>query len=79
MAKTKKDNKELTRDYFMMESMARELKWHQQRVRELGKRMTNKAKIRLKDGVIENLDLVVNHMHNAEKELNRAMDKIKMI
>ncbi len=79
-SRRKADDKELLRDYFMMESMAKELKWHQDRIRAIGKRVVKKAaKTDLKDGIIENLDVVVTHMKNAQRELDRAMGKLKMI
>jgi len=76
--RSKKDN--LIVDYNMLISMSKMLKEHQKKVALLGKKIAKrKITTDLEDGLIENLDIVREHMQNAQKEIDRASRRLKMI
>ncbi len=71
---------ELMNDYKMLESMSRELAKHQKKVREIGKRIVKtKVSLDLKEGLVENLEIVSNHMRKAGQEIDRAKKRLKLI
>ncbi len=71
---------ELQGDYKMLEKMSKELKTHQQNVRAIGKRVVKTGvRLDLKEGLVENLDIVSNHMRKAQQELDKAKKRLKLI
>jgi hypothetical protein len=75
---TKKN--ELEGDYKMLDAMSKMLKEHQQHIRAIGKRVVNTGvRLDLKEGLVENLDIVSNHMRKAQAELDKAKKRLKLI
>ncbi len=67
-------------DYLLLERTSKELATHEKNLRDIGKRIAkNKLRLDLKEGLIENLDIVAGHMRNARRELDRAKKRLKMI
>jgi hypothetical protein len=80
MAKSRKGASELLNDYYMLDKMSRELQKHSKNVKTIGKRVVRQVwKTDLKEGLVENLEIVSNHMKRAQKELDSAKKKLKMI
>lgn len=80
MAKTRKGSGELLNDYYMLDKMSKELKKHSNNVHAIGKRVVRKVwRTDLKEGLVENLEIVSNHMRRAQKELESAKKKLKMV
>lgn len=80
MAKSKKGGNELLNDYYMLDKMSKELQEHSRNVRAIGKRVVRRVyKTDLKEGLVENLEIVSNHMKKAQEELDSAKRKLKMI
>ncbi len=75
-----KSRKGLANDYRLLDMISKELLEHERRIMVIGKNVARK-KIRtdLEDGMIENLDIVLEHMDNARKEIERAKKKLRMI
>jgi hypothetical protein len=69
-------NKELVRDYAMLGKMASDLKKHQKKVVEIGKRISRRPRSDFRYGIIENLDLVATHMSKACSEVSKAQKKL---
>ena len=68
------------KDYRMIGQISRQLKAHERTLRNVvAKRVAQKSKTDLEEGLLENLDIVATHMHNAQKELDKAQRKLKMI
>ena len=67
-------------DYKMLDSMSKELASHQKTIAALGKKLTkNKVRLDLKVDLVENLEIVYDHMRNAQKELEKAKNRLKLI
>ncbi len=80
MTKKRTGSGEVLKDYHMLETISRQLKTHEKTLRGVvAKRIARKAKTDLEDGLLENLDIVAEHMHKAQKEIERAKQKLKMI
>jgi hypothetical protein len=79
MAKNNKANRELMKDYNMLNRMSDNLLEHQKNVRLIAKSITKKVKSNLRYGLIENLDEVLEHMDRAQKELTKARKELGMI
>lgn len=72
--------KGITGDYKMLDGMSKELVKHGQKLKALGKKIAgNKVSIDIKEGLVENLEIVSNHMGKAQKELDKAKKRLKMI
>lgn len=70
----------LTADYYLLGRISRELGGHRSKIGEIGRRIARKKiTTDLEDGLIENLDVVMEHMRNAKKEVDRAQRKLRMI
>lgn len=70
---------ELLADYSMLDKMSKDLAVHQKNVKAIGKRIASRTKSDLKFGLEENLDIVLEHMNKAQKELDRARKELKLI
>lgn len=81
MAKRKNPGRnELMNDYKMLDSMSKSLAEHQKRLLGIGKSIMKKStNSDLTTDVVANLDTVFGHMRKAQRELNKARDKLKMI
>lgn len=80
MVKRKKsDANELLRDYDMLGDMEKQLAVHQKNILSIGRRVSKVAKTNLRDGLLENLDIVAVHMRNATKEIEKAQKRLKRI
>ena len=67
-------------DYRMLGQISRQLKTHEKTLLNVvAKRVAQKSRADLEDGLLENLGIVVTHMHNAQKELEKAQEKLRMI
>lgn len=80
MAKSKEPKRnELMSDYRMLEKMSSDLREHQKNILKINKKLARKVKGDLKYGFIENLQIVAEHIKNAERELENAKKELKMI
>ncbi len=80
MAKSRIGRNEIFKDYIMLEKIAKELAKHQKNLRAIGKRAVIGArKTDLNEGIVENLDIVSNHMKKAQEEVEKARKKLKFI
>jgi hypothetical protein len=80
MAKGKAKGRELSNDYLMLGRMSRELAEHRKRINAIEKRVArNKIRLDLKEGVLENLEIVSSQMEKAQKELDKARKRLKLI
>ena len=80
MAKKRIGSGEVLKEYRMLETISMQLKTHEKILRSVvAKRIARKAKTDLEEGLLENLDIVATHMHKAQKEIERAKQKLKMI
>jgi hypothetical protein len=80
MVKRKKsDANELLNDYDMLADMEKQLAMHQKNIMKIGNRVAKVAKTNMRDGLLENLDIVATHMRNATKEIEKAQKRLKRI
>ena len=80
MAGKNKGSAEVLRDYRMLERISRELKEHERRLHDVvARRVARKARTDLEEGLLENLDIVASHMRRAQKEIDKAKRKLKVI
>lgn len=80
MAKDKKPRKqELLRDYRMLDRISETLLEHQKNIRAINKRIASKVKTDLRYGLIENLNVVADHMEKAQEELEKARKELELI
>ncbi len=80
MVKRKKsDANELIRDYDMLDDMEKQLDIHQKSIMSIAKRVAKVSKTTMRDGLLENLDIVATHMRNATKEIEKAQRRLKRI
>jgi BMFP domain-containing protein YqiC len=80
MAKTAKKQKGLMDDYQLLERVSKQLSDHRKKIASVqGKIARKKIRTDLEDGLIENLDIVSEHMANAQKEVDRARKRLKLI
>ena len=71
---------EVSKDYRMLGQISKQLKIHERLLHNVvAKRVAQKSKNDLEEGLLENLDIVAKHMRNAQKELDKAKQKLKMI
>ena len=70
----------MAKDYRMLGQISRQLKTHEKLLHNgVAKRVAQKSRTDLEEGLLENLDIVSKHMRNAQKELDKAQRKLKMI
>lgn len=80
MPKGKKPSKsELMDDYRLLEKMSKELSSHQKKMLVIRNAIAKKVNADLKYGLIENLDVVMERMGKAQKELESARKELKRI
>ncbi len=73
-------NNELLNEYELLEKISKELDVHQKNIKAVGKRIAkDNASLDFSEGLIENLEIVSNHMLAAKRELDRAKEKLKSI
>ncbi len=70
---------ELLSDYRMLEKMSESLRQHQKNIRLINKRIAKRVDADFKGGLVENLDIVTEHMQKAERELEKAKKELKGI
>jgi hypothetical protein len=75
----KTGSRELLDDFRMLDRMAADLKEHQKRVLEIGKRISKAAKSDVNYGLLEDLDIIATHMNKAHKEIVRAKKKLRNV
>jgi hypothetical protein len=63
----------------MLDKMSRDLREHQKNILKINKAFARKVKGDLKYGFIENLQIVAEHIKNAQKELDNAKKELKQI
>lgn len=79
MARAKAGN-EISKDYRMLNVISAQLKKHERILHDItAKAIAKKSKSDLEYGLLENLDMVVDHMGKARKEIDRARSKLKLI
>lgn len=80
MAKKRDEGREVLIDYKMLGQISKQLQAHEKTLRDVvAKNVAKKAKTDLEEGLLENLDIVAMHMRNAQKELEKARQKLRMI
>ena len=80
MARRRTGAGELARDYVLLGKMSKELDKRRKNIRAIGKRVVRGfANTDLDEGIVENLEIVSGHMQKAQKEIDKAMKKLKMI
>ena len=72
--------KELAKDYILLGRMSKELQKHRKSIKAVGKRVIRRfSNADLDGGIVENLEIVSDHMQKAQQEIDRAMKKLEMI
>lgn len=80
MAQNRKGSNEVSKDYYMLGQISKQLKDHERTLRNVvAKKVAKKAKTDLEEGLLENLDIVATHMHKAQTEIAKAQAKLKLI
>ena len=79
MAKAKRSN-EISKDYRMLKVISEQLRKHEHILHDItAKAVAKKSKSDLEYGLLENLDIVADHMSKARKEIDKARSKLKRI
>lgn len=79
MAKAKRSN-EISKDYRMLKVISEQLRKHEHILHDItAKAVAKKSKSDLEYGLLENLDIVADHMSKARKEIDKARGKLKLI
>ncbi|MDE1767827.1 MAG: hypothetical protein KGH64_02070 [Candidatus Micrarchaeota archaeon] len=79
MKKTSKKNNELNFDYALLEKMSKQLSDHEKNVRQIAKKVAKISKTDLAEGIAETLGSVSKHMVRAQREIDKAKSRLKMI
>lgn len=80
MANVKKRSRiTLLKEYQALDRMSRSLLAHQKEVGAIGKSIAKKTSVGAGSGLAENLDIVLEHVAKARKELGKAMKELGRI
>ncbi len=80
MSKSRKPKKnELLDDYRMLEKMSKDLVEHQKKIKMINRNIAKKLKSNMRFGLVDNLEITLDHMDRAQKEIDKAKKELKMI
>jgi predicted Ser/Thr protein kinase len=70
---------ELLDDYRMLEEMSEKLRFHQKKMKVVGKTVARSLKNDAVYGITEKIESAISHMEKAAKELDRAKKEIELL
>jgi len=79
MAGKKSRGSTLMDEYLTLEKMSKSLSVHRRRVGAIARSIAKKAGTDAGFGLIENLDIVSEHIGKAKKEIDRSLRKLRQI
>jgi hypothetical protein len=79
MAKRKENREDILQDYFLLESMTRELHRHKQNLKRICSRIERGMDSYNKYGLIDVLSMVSMHIERADRELEKARKELKLV